>query len=627
MRKTALLVVLVGMMAALAAGSAGADSGALPQRSDIDSRYKWRLEDIYATNDAWEKDFAAMEKAIPELARFQGRLSEGDGAVLLEALQARDTTSETVEKLLVYAGMRMDEDLRVDTYASMLDRIQTLATSMGETMAYLEPEILAIPRDELWAMVAGTEGLDLYRHYLDNIIRMQAHTLSADKEELLASAGNVTGSFMTLMRAFQNADLTFGTMLDEDGNEVTLSQGRYYRFQESSDRRVRRESWHLFYEPYEEFGRTLAANMSGKIKSDVFYAKAREYDSALEAALDVNAIPVEVYENLIGAVTDNLGPLHRYVSMRKRILGVDTLQVWDMAAPLVPGLDRDYSYEDAVAMVTEGLTPLGQDYLGPFSAAFHEGWVDVYETAGKRGGAYSWGSYATKPYLLLNFTGTLEDVFTLAHEMGHSMHSYFTRRNQPYIYGDYAIFVAEVASTTNEALMIERMLDKTDDRDVRMALLNHYLEQIRGTFFTQVLFADFELRMHRMVERGEPLTREALDKMFVDLYRQYFGPDINVTDLYGATWSRIPHFYRNFYVYQYATSYAGAVAMAKMIRTEGKPAVERYLAFLKSGSSEYPIDVLQKAGIDLTTKRPFTDTIETFDHLLDLMEAELDKGE
>jgi oligoendopeptidase F len=627
MKKIALAGILVGLCFGLAAGAAQAASGDLPQRSDIADQYKWRLEDIYATNDAWEQDFQKLEQEIPGLTRWKGRLAEKNGAVLLEALTTQGQAAMRMEKLFVYAGMRTDEDLRVDSYASMLDRIQTLSNTLSENLAYMQPEILAIDRDRLWKMVDATKGLDLYRHYLDDIIRTQAHTLSADKEELLASAGNVTGSFMTLMRAFQNADLTYGTMLDEDGNKVELSQGRYYRFQESKDRRVREESWKLFYQAYQNFGRTLAANMSGNVKSDVFYAKARNYDSALEAAVDQNAIPVAVYKNLIGAVTDHIAPLHRYVAMRKRILGVDTLQVWDMAAPLVDGLDREYDYETAVAMVTAGLQPLGEAYLTPFTNAFNEGWVDVYETQGKRGGAYSWGAYATKPYLLLNYTGSLEDVFTLAHEMGHSMHSYFTRKNQPFVYGDYSIFVAEVASTTNEALMIDKMLADTDDRTVRMALLNHYLEQIRGTFFTQVLFADFELQMHEMVERGEPLTKESLDALYIELYQKYFGPAINVTDLNGATWSRIPHFYRNFYVYQYATSYAGAVAMAKMISEEGAPAVERYLTFLKSGSSDYPIDVLKKAGIDLTTPKPFVDTIETFDHLLDLMEAELDKGE
>jgi oligoendopeptidase F len=363
--------------------------------------------------------------------------------------------------------------------------------------------------------------------------------------------------------------------------------------------------------------------MAGNVKSHVFNANARHYDSALHASVDRNAIPVEVYRNLVETVRKNIEPLHRYVEMRKELLDLDTMYPWDMSAPLVEKTTRDVAYEDAVEIVRAGLEPLGDEYLQPYGKAFTEGWVDVYETEGKRGGAYSWGGYSTKPYLLLNYNGTLDAVYTLAHEMGHSLHSYFSRANQPYVYGDYAIFVAEVASTTNEALLIEKMLGETTDPRQRLQLLNHYLEQFRGTFFTQTMFADFELQMHEMVERGEALTKDALDALYNEVYSAYFGPAVEVVDLNGATWSRIPHFYYNFYVYQYATSYAAATALAKKILEEGDSAVDSYLEFLKAGSSDYPIEVLKRAGVDMTTPQPIEDTIATFAQVVELMEAEL----
>jgi oligoendopeptidase F len=616
---------LLAAFCLVVAGSAFGQTGDVPERKDIDPKYKWRLEDIYATDQAWESDFAKLEKMLPDVGAYKGRLGES-GAVLLDALRKRDEIGLIQDRLVVFAGMRYDEDTRIDKYAGMRDRINTLGSRLSEAGSYFVPEVLQIPREQLWKMVDTTKGLELYRHHLDDIVRGAAHTLSANEEALLAAAGPATGAYASIFGAFQNSDIKFGTMKDESGNEVELSQGRYYRFQESSDRRVREESWKLFYKAYREYGRTLAANMSGNIKSDVFYARARKYDSALEASLDANAIPVSVYKNIIKATRDNIQPLHRYVAMRKQALGVDTLRTWDMAAPLAPRLEKQIAFDDALTMVTAGLQPLGPEYLTPFKEAFNQGWVDVYETQGKRGGAYSWGSYSTKPYLLLNYNGTLNDAFTLGHEMGHSMHSYFARKNQPYIYGGYSLFVAEVASTTNEALIIEKMLKETTDHAERIALLNHYLEQIRGTFFTQIMFADFELQMHEMVERGEPLTKEALDKAYQDTYAIYFGPSVVSPELNGATWSRIPHFYRNFYVFQYATAYAAATALSQKILDEGKPAVDGYLAFLKAGSSEYPIDVLKKAGVDLTTPAPFVATIQTFDRLVTEMETELAKG-
>jgi len=601
----------------------GGDALAVPtfqDRSEIDARYKWTLEDIYVDDAAWEADLVRLREMLPEVEAYRGRLGES-GAVLLGALETADAVRSLFEQLQVYASMRYDQDTRSDTYAGMRDRIESVGTQVSERLSFIPPEIMAVPEADLWAMVDATPGLPIYRHFLEAMLRDRDHVLDAEGETIMALAGDVTGSFLNVFGSFHNADVTYGTLLDEDGKEVKLTKGLYRVFQESPDRRVRRESWHLFYRAYDAFGRTLASNMSGNVKSHVFNARARHYDSALEAATEPNAIPPEVYRNLIRTVRENLGPLHRYVALRKELLGVDTLQVWDMAAPLVEPTRTDIPWDEAVQLVEDGLSVLGPEYMEPFKKGLASGWVDVYETPGKRSGAYSWGSYTTKPYLLLNYRGTLDNAFTLAHEMGHSMHSYFTRANQPHVYGDYSTFVAEVASTTNEALLIEKMLERSTDPKERLFLLNHYLEQIRGTFFTQVLFADIELQMHEAVERGEPLTKESLDAIYNDTYAVYFGPALHIDPLNGAAWSRIPHFYYNFYMYQYATSYAAATALAHSILEEGDPAVGRLLTFLKSGSSDYPIEVLKRAGVDMTTPQPILDTIAVFDRLLDRTEA------
>jgi len=621
------LMFMTLLLAMLAASQAvPAQTKDIPERSDIEAKYKWRLDKIYPSDEAWETAFSELQGTIGEYAGYKGRLSEG-GNVLLEVFRLEDRTGEAYGKIQVYASQHYDEDTRNQKYSAMRDRAQSLGTSLSEATAWIAPEIQAIPSDRLKTMVEETDGLAMYQHAIDNIVRLRDHTLNAEEEQILAMAGDVTGTFGNTFGAFSNADVTYGMVTDPEGNQVELTRGRYRAFQESPNRAVREESWKVFYEAYEKLGNTLASNLSGNVKSHIFNAKARGYSSALAASLDLNAIPTEVYTNLVQTVSDNLEPLHRYMALRERVLGVEQLEPWDMSAPLAPGLSKTVTFEEAWKTVEEGLAPLGPEYRKVFDNAFKEGWIDVYETAGKRGGAYSWGSYGTPPYLLLNYNNTMDSMFTLAHEMGHSMHSYFTWHTQPFVYGDYATFVAEVASTTNEAILIENLLQKTTDPEERLALLNHYLEQIRGTFFTQVLFAEFELRMHEMAEAGQPLTEEALDDLYDGIYAKYHGPLVAKEPLTGATWSRIPHFYYNFYVYQYATSYAAATALSKKILTEGKPAVDAYLNFLKSGSSEYPIEELKEAGVDMTTPEPILATIQTFSDLLDQMETLLKETE
>jgi len=598
----------------------------IPERGDIEAKYKWRLDLVFPTDDAWEAAFTEVQGMIAGFAAYQGRLSES-GGILLEVFRHEDMTGEAYGKVLIYAAQNYDTNTRNQDYGALRDRAESLGTSLREATSWIAPELQAIPPDQLEQMVADTEGLAMYEHAIENVFRLRDHTLNASEEELLAMAGDVTGTFGSTFGAFANADVSYGMVTDPDGNEVELTRGRYRAFQESPNRAVREQSWKVFYQAYVDVGNTMASNMSGNVKSHIFNAKARNYPSALAASLDQNAIPTEVYTNLVGTVSDNLEPLHRYMALRKRVLGVDQLQPWDMSAPLTPGLSKEVPFEEAWAIVEAGLVPLGEEYLTPYQLAFDGGWIDVYETAGKRGGAYSWGSYGTPPYLLLNHNNTMDAMFTLAHEMGHSLHSWFTWENQPFVYGDYSTFVAEVASTTNEAILIEKLLAETVDPAERLALLNHYLEQIRGTFFTQVLFAEFELRMHEMAEAGEPLTKEALDNLYSGIYTKYHGPLVQEQPLTGATWSRIPHFYYNFYVYQYATSYAAATALSRKILNEGDPAVEAYMNFLKAGSSDYPIEVLQEAGVDMTSPEPILATIATFSSLLDQMEALLKETE
>jgi len=607
------------ILAALTMCASFAHAAKLLQRSDVDPKYQWKLEDIYATNDSWDADFKRAESLLPKVQSYKGKLAQS-GATLLAALKALDEINGVVENLLVYANMRRDEDNRVAIHQGQVDRITSLSARVGEGTAFLTPEVVAIPAARLTSFYQSTPGLRMYRHDLEDTRRLRAHTLSTAEEKLLASARDFSGAAGEIFTAFNNADLRYGTIRDADGKEMELTKGSYQRSLESPDRRVRHDAFAGLLGAYGKFNNTLGAMMNGNVKQDEFYARARKYDSAVSAALDVNNIPVSVYQNLVNTVDAHLEPLHRYASLRKKWMNLDTLHVYDLYAPLVPDARMEVSFDQARENVLAGLKPMGDEYLSAFRSGFDGGWIDVYETEGKTSGAYNWGSYTSHPYVLLNWSNTLEDEFTLAHEMGHAMHSYFTHKNQPYIYGNYATFVAEVASTTNEATLVNYLLSQNITKQQRLYLLNFLLEQIRTTFFRQTLFAEFELRTHELVEKGEPLTAEAMNQMYRDLYQKYYGPDLVVDAGAEYEWSRIPHFYRSFYVYQYATSYAAATALSKKILTEGQPEVDRYLSFLKSGSSEYPIEVLKRAGIDMSTPDPIEATIARFDEVLNEME-------
>lgn len=614
-----LLPAALALIAALLMSAATAHAAKLLQRSEVETQYKWKLEDIYATEDAWDADFRRAQALVPKVESFKGKLGQS-GATLLAALKALDEINAVTENLTVYAGMRRDEDNRVSVHQGQVDRVTSLNSRVGEATSYFTPEVLAIPAAKMKQFYDGTAGLKIYRHALDDIQRLRAHTLSTAEEKLLASARDFSGASGAIFTAFNNADLRYGTMRDADGKEIELTKGVYQRSLESSDRRVRHDAFVGLHGAYGRYNNTLGAMMNGNVKADEFFARTRHYGTAVEGALDANNIPLSVYQNLVNTVDAHLEPLHRYASLRKRWMKLDTLHVYDLYAPLVPETRTEVSFELARTNVLAGLKPMGDEYLGVFRQGLDGGWIDVFETEGKTSGAYNWGSYSSHPYVLLNWSNTLNDEFTLAHEMGHALHSYFSHKNQPYVYGSYATFVAEVASTTNEATLINYLLGQEMSKDQRLSLLNFLLEQIRTTFFRQTLFAEFELRTHELVEKGEPLTAEAMNKVYHDLYQKYYGPDLYVDATADYEWSRIPHFYRSFYVYQYATSYAAATAMSKKILAEGAPQVERYLSFLKSGSSDYPIEVLKKAGVDMRTPEPIEATIARFDEVLTEME-------
>jgi len=598
----------------------------VPERIDVDERYKWDLSDMYRDTQAWEADREKFIDALPTLERFRGQLST-DGRTLLAAIEAMQSVETIIANLYVYAGLRSYEDTRVSENAARFSEAQSLYARYQETLSFFTPELLAIPEHTLSQLLASTPGLAVYTHYLEEIARMRPYTLSEAEEKLLAMASDPLDKFDSVFTAIDSSDLQFGTVVDSDGNEVELTNSRYGAFLHSTDRRVREDAWTGLFKGYNALNHTLAANYEGHVKSRVFFARARGFESRLEHATYVNAIPVEIFNNLLTTARAGSAPLQRYLNLRKEALGVERLEIWDMYAPIVPPRLADISFEDAKQLVADALTPLGQEYIDIYWKGFEEGWVDAMANRGKRGGAYSWGTYTSKPYLSMNYEGTLNNVSTLAHEYGHSIHSYLTRSNQPQVYGDYKTFIAEVASMTNEAILMQKMLSEASSAGERAYLLSSYLDEFRGGFYRQASFADFEARAHAKVEAGEALTADVLNNLYADVFADYYGDAVHANELNQIEWSRIPHFLRsdNFYVYQYSTSFVAATALAKMIIEEGEPARERYLTMLKSGSNDYPVALLKKAGIDMTSTAPMEATIAVFDDLVDQLEVALDE--
>ncbi|MBQ4867423.1 oligoendopeptidase F [Priestia megaterium] len=596
----------------------------LPNRSEIKVEDTWKLEDIFASDDAWEKEFEEVKALIPQMEKFKGKLGES-AQTLYDALQEQDELTMRVSKLYTYAHMRYDQDTTNSFYQGLNDRIKTLYTQIASALSYVTPEILSIEESKIKQYMAEHKELKLYAHALDEITRERPHILSESEEALLAQASEVLGSSSNTFGMLNNADLEFPSIKDENGEEVEITHGRYIRFLESSDRRVRKEAFKAVYETYGKFKNTFASTLSGTVKKDNFSARVRHYNSARHSALSTNNIPEEVYDNLVKTVNDNLHLLHRYIDLRKKVLGIEELHMYDLYTPLVKDVKMEVTYEEAKDYILKGLKPLGEDYLNVLKEGFENRWVDVHENKGKRSGAYSSGTYGTNPYILMNWQDNVNNLFTLAHEFGHSVHSYYTRKTQPYPYGDYSIFVAEVASTCNEALLNDYLLKTIDDEKQRLYLLNHYLEGFRGTVFRQTMFAEFEHDVHVRAQNGEPLTPELLTKLYYDLNKKYFGDNLVIDEEIGLEWARIPHFYYNYYVYQYATGFSAAAALSKQILEEGDAAVERYVGFLKSGSSDYPIEVLKKAGVDMTTSQPIEEALAVFEEKLTEMERLLNQ--
>ena len=614
---------LTVLMAVPAVMAGPPTTGEVPTRDQIEEKYKWDLSDIYRDQAGWEKDYKRLEGTINGLTMLKGKLASSP-KTLLTALEITAQTGVEFSNIMVYATQTLHQDGEVPASQDMAKRARTLGVKFNEATSWMEPEILTIPAETLDSWYTEHPQLELYRHHLNNIIRNKPHTLDARGEELLAMTGQMASAPRETYSALCDVDLPFPTIKNEEGKEVELSESRHYAFRESPDRRVRQDSFMGTMNAYLPFKNTIAALFSGTVHRDIFRARARHFDSSLEAALFGSNIPPAVYDNLVKTINDNLPLLHRYAKLRKKLLGVDELHIYDLYCPMVKAPVKEYTYEEAVDMVLTGLQPLGPEYMKPLNKAFTSRWIDVYETKGKRGGAYSWGSYLTHPYVLLNFNGTFDNVGTVAHELGHAMHSYFTFTNQPPIYGHYTTFVAVVASTTNEIVMQVHFLSKAETKEEKLFLLDRFLDSIRQTVFRQTMFAEFERAMQQATERGEALTAEKLGRMYLDTMQKYYGPTLVMdpeAEVYGL---RIPHFFRAFYVYQYATSYSAATALAQSL-LENKPgALEAYLGFLKSGSSDYPINVLKKAGVDMTTPKPIADCMKRFEILLDRFEKTLE---
>jgi len=590
----------------------------LRERAEIPAEFKWRLTDIFPDDAAWEAEFARVEKLIDQAAAFQGRLGEGVEQVAA-CFQWLDDLGLRLEEVYTYARMKRDEDNRQDRYQAMTDRAGTLSVRVGSATAFVVPELMALPQATLDEYVQDPR-LELYRHAFDEILRKRAHVLSPAEEKLLAEVGEIADAASTVFSMANNADLKFPAIRDEQGNEVELTKGNYIQFMESYDRRVREAAFTTLYATYEKQRHTWAALLNASIKADVFYARARRYPSALEASLFDDKVPVRVYDALIDTVHEFLPEMYRYIALRKKALQLDELHMYDIYVPIVPEMQVKITYDEAKELILAGLQPLGEEYLGILSGGLANGWVDVYENAGKTSGAYSWGTYRSHPFVLLNHQDTLDSMLTLAHEMGHSLHTYYSNKNQPHLYAGYKIFVAEVASTFNEALVMAHLLKTRDDRKFQAYLINHYLEQFRGTMFRQTMFAEFEKKTHALVEAGGSLTAETLSAMYRELNSLYYGPDVVSDPQIALEWARIPHFYNAFYVYKYATGFSAAIALSDKVLREGEPAVKRYIDFLSGGSSDYPIELLRRAGVDMETAEPVRDALRVFSELIDRLE-------
>lgn len=589
----------------------------LPKRSEVQPENSWQLEDLFPSQKDWDAAFEELKQLKNKAAEFEGKLSTPDNVKAVFALE--DDLSLRIERLYVYAHLSHDQDTTNPTYQALVQKAKKLSVEVSEALSFITPEILALPEEQLDSYISDPQLAD-YKFTLQEIKREKAHVLSKTEEALLAQVGNLSQAPQQIFGMINNADMKFPKIKDEHGKEVELTHGSYIQFLENPNREVRERAFKAIYETYGKQKNTIAATLSANINKNMFYSRVRKYPSVLEMSLYGDNIPKEVYTNLIDTIHESLPLLHRYLQLRKKLLGVDELHMYDLFAPLVEEYKWDISYEEAKDMLLDGLKPLGENYLNVLREGLDNRWIDVYENEGKRTGAYSWGAYGTHPYVLLNHKNNLNSMFTLAHEMGHALHSYFSDENLKYRDAQYTIFLAEVASTTNEALLMDYLLNKSTDPKQKLYLLTYYADQFRTTVFRQTMFAEFEKLIHERAESGESLTPQELSKIYYDLNVKYHGKEMAVDQDIEMEWARIPHFYTSFYVYKYATGFSAATSFSKQILEEGQPAVDRYLGFLKSGGSDYSINILKKAGVDMSSPEPIREAMSVFGELVEQME-------
>lgn len=593
----------------------------VPTRDEIEEQYKWNLTDIYSSDDEWEKDFKFVEQSISGYTRFEGKITESADN-LLACLKFDEEISIKLERLYLYSMLSKDADMRNAKYQGMDDRIKSVYSKVLTASSFIKPELLKTDESKLLSFINSNPDLKIYKHSFDDLLRFRKHTLEREQEELLAMASEVTQVPYNTYSLFTNADLKFPKVADENGNEMEMSHSRFYSALYSKDRNYRERAFKAYLKPYMDNVNSFTSLFNGNLKANIFYSKARKYNSAREAALFKNNIPISVFDNLVEAVNKNISPMYRWASLKKKLLNLDELHPYDVYVTLFDQkLEKKYSYEEAKQIVNDSLKIMGDDYLTSLNKAFDNRWIDVYETKAKRSGAYSSGTtFGVHPYVLLNWTDLLNDVFTLAHEMGHNMHSYYTGLHQPYTYANYSIFLAEVASTFNENLLLDHLIKISETKEEKLFLLEKYLNNITTTVYRQVMFAEFESLTHFKAENGEALTPDVLCKLYKDVYQKYWGPEMQIDEEESYTWARVPHFYYNFYVYQYATGFAASEALALKVKTVGKPAVDKYLHFLKSGSSDYPINILDKAGVNMNSQEPILAVTKKMNQIIDEIE-------
>ncbi|MDG5760679.1 oligoendopeptidase F [Natronococcus sp. A-GB1] len=590
----------------------------VPERSEIDDEYTWDLESIYATDDDWEAAYEAVAERVDELADYEGEATD-DAETLYAVLELRNEIMREVATVFSYARMRRDEDTTDQEYQAMTARAQSLAADAQSAASFIEPELQTLTREEFDAMVDEQPELETYDHYVDDVLRMKPHTRSAEVEALLADLSEVTGGTGEVYNMLSNADMSFPTVEDPSGEPVEITQSNFTNLLKRPDRDFRREVYEAYFEEWSDVRNTVAASYKNSVKADVKMAQARNYDTAREAALDGPNVPVEVYDTLVDSVNDNLEKLHHHAELKREALEVDELQMWDLYMPLTADEGPDVEYDQATEYVVDALEPLGEAYQSRVAEGLESRWVDVYENEGKQSGAYSGGTYDTQPFILMNYQDDIASMYTLAHELGHSMHSELAKEEQPYVYSDYEIFVAEVASTVNEALLTNHLLETVEDPHFRKHVLNEFLERVRSTLYRQTLFAEFEHEAHRLEEQGEPLTADRLDEIYGGLKERYYEP-AETDDRIAREWMRIPHFYRAFYVYQYSTGISAALAIVDGIDENGDEAADDYLDFLRRGSREYPLELLRIAGVDMSSSEPVDRALETYGRRLEQLE-------